>query len=258
MNLQLKRFDPSKIASDKVILFIGKRGSGKSTLVMDIMYHKRNIPTGVVMSATEDGNHFYKQYIPDLFIYGCYNKETIENIIQRQSYNINKYGSTNNVFILLDDLMFDKSFLKDDCIRTLFMNGRHWKVFFMVTAQYCMDLPPALRTNIDYVFCLRENIIQNREKLYKSFFGVFPTFGMFQQVLDACTENYECLVIDNTSRSNKINECVFYYKAVIRPPFKIGGPAMWEAHRKYYNEKHTILKKDPTNVKKTTIHVKKI
>ena len=32
-----------------------------------------------------------------------------------------------------------------------------------------MDLPPALRANVDYVFILRENIIQNREKLYKSF-----------------------------------------------------------------------------------------
>jgi energy-coupling factor transporter ATP-binding protein EcfA2 len=157
MNLQLKRFDPSKIASDKVILFIGKRGSGKSTLVMDIMYHKRNIPTGVVMSATEDGNHFYKQYIPDLFIYGCYNKETIENIIQRQSYNINKYGSTNNVFILLDDLMFDKSFLKDDCIRTLFMNGRHYKIFLLITMQHGLGLPPDLRSNIDYVFTKAKN-----------------------------------------------------------------------------------------------------
>lgn len=33
--------------------------------------------------------------------------------------------------------------------------------------QYAMDIPPALRANIDYVFCLRENIQANREKLYK-------------------------------------------------------------------------------------------
>ena len=33
---------------------------------------------------------------------------------------------------------------------------------------YCMDLPPDLRANCDYVFVLREPVIQT-EKLYKSF-----------------------------------------------------------------------------------------
>ena len=36
----------------------------------------------------------------------------------------------------------------------------------MLTMQYCMDLPPDLRANIDYVFILRENIIQNQEKIF--------------------------------------------------------------------------------------------
>lgn len=261
MNLQLKRFDPSKIASDKVCLFIGKRGTGKSTLVTDIMYHKRNIPSGVVMSATEDGNHYYRQYVPDLFIYGSYSKETIENIIERQKNNINKYGDTPNVFILMDDCMYDKAFTKDECIRQLFMNGRHWKIFYLLTTQYCMDIPPGLRTNIDYVFVLRENVIQNREKLWKSFFGVFPTFNMFQQVMDACTENFECLVLDNTSRSNKLNECVFWYKAAVRPPFRIGSETMWNAHKRLYNPKHVAASTSKNHeIKKRgpEVHVKKL
>jgi hypothetical protein len=28
-----------------------------------------------------------------------------------------------------------------------------------------------------------------------------------------CTENYECLVIDNTRKSDKIEDCVYFYKA---------------------------------------------
>ena len=62
--------------------------------------------------------------------------------------------------------------MKDPCIRQCFMNGRHWKLFFMLTMQYCMDLTPDLRANVDYIFILRENVIQNREKLYKSFLEV--------------------------------------------------------------------------------------
>lgn len=238
--LQLKKFDPSKMGNDKVCLFIGKRGTGKSTLVMDVMYHKRGIPTGVVMSATEEGNHFYGKYVPDLFVHSKYNKEVLERVIQAQKDRIAKYGRTDPVFVLMDDCMYDRSFTKDECIRQLFMNGRHWKIFFVLTAQYCMDLPPSLRTNVDYVFIMRENVISNRERLYKSFFGVFPTFNMFQEVMDACTENYGCLVIDNTSKSNNIDDCVFWYKASIRPPFRIGSQTFWNFHARNYNTRHAV------------------
>ena len=56
--------------------------------------------------------------------------------------------------------------------------------------------------------------------------------------MDACTENYECLVLDNTSKSNKIEDCVFWYKAPIRKGFKIGSPRLWEFHGKNYNPRH--------------------
>jgi len=56
--------------------------------------------------------------------------------------------------------------------------------------------------------------------------------------MDACTENYECLVLDNTSKSNKIQDCVFWYKAKIRKNFKIGSPALWAHHKRFYNPKH--------------------
>jgi hypothetical protein len=235
MNIQLRKFDPSRIGDDKVCVFIGKRGTGKSTLVTDILYHKKHIPAGVVMSGTEDGNHFYRQFVPDIFIYGEYQREVIEKVIDRQKRLKSKGGSVSPAFMLLDDCMWNKAFLKDPCIRQCFMNGRHWNIFFMLTMQYCMDLSPDLRTNVDYVFILRENVIQNRERLWKSFFGIFPSFELFNQVMNACTENFECLVLDNTSRSNKIEDCVFYYKAPIRKNFRVGSNTMWNYHRENYS-----------------------
>tara|TARA_B100001758_G_C17938233_1_gene366967 strand:+ start:63 stop:473 length:411 start_codon:yes stop_codon:yes gene_type:complete len=99
-----------------------------------------------------------------------------------------------------------------------------------------MDLSPDLRANIDYVFVLRENILANKEKIYKNFFGIFPTFDIFNQVMTKCTENFECLVLDNTSRSNEIEDVVFYYKANVRGNFRVGSAAFWQHHRKHYNE----------------------
>jgi hypothetical protein len=259
MNLQLKKFKPERIADDKVCVFVGKRGTGKSTLVTDIMYHKKHLPAGIVMSATEEGNHHYQQFVPDLCIYGDYDREAIERVLERQKKLVSKGVADKGAFILLDDCMYDKKFMKDICIRQCFMNGRHWKLFFMLTMQYCMDLTPDLRANVDYVFILRENIVQNREKLYKSFFGIFPNFDMFNQVMTACTENYECLVLDNTSKSNKIEDCVFWYKAKVHTNFRVGSPALWRFHQKNYNPKHNTEKAvDPRSVqKKTTLKIEK-
>jgi len=252
MDVQLKKFKPESMADDKVCVFIGKRGTGKSTLVTDILYHKRHIPAGIVMSATEEGNHHYKAFVPDLFIYSDYDRDAIERVLERQKQMLRKNKSQSS-FVLLDDCMYDKKFMKDVCIRQCFMNGRHWKLFFMLTMQYCMDLTPDLRANVDYVFILRENVIQNREKLYKSFFGIFPTFDMFNQIMNACTENYECLVLDNTSKSNKVEDCVFWYKAKMRKNFRIGSPALWNYHKKHYNPKHDgTAKSDASKIKKRT------
>jgi len=252
MNIQLRKFNPASMKDDKVCVVIGKRNTGKSTLVTDILYHKKHLPAGIVMSATEEGNRHYQQYVPDLFIYGDYDRDAIERVLERQRQILLQNRPISPAFILLDDCMYDKKFMKDTCIRKCFMNGRHWKIFFMLTMQYCMDLTPDLRANVDYVFILRENIIQNREKLYKAFFGIFPTFDMFNQIMNACTENYECLVLDNTSKSNKIEDCVFWYKAKLHPQFRIGSPQLWNYHKKHYNPTHGISNVDPTKVRRST------
>jgi hypothetical protein len=264
MNIQLKKFDPTKMMDDKVCVFIGKRGTGKSVLVTDLLYHKKHLPVGICMSATEEGNHYYQQFIPDLFIYSDYDREAIERVLERQKAVVGRGRPNPGAFLLLDDCMYDRKFMKDVCIRQCFMNGRHWKIFFMLTMQYCMDLSPDLRANVDYVFILRENVIQNREKLWKNFFGIFPTFDMFSQVMNKCTENYECLVLDNTSKSNKIEDCVFWYKARMRKNFKVGSPAIWAEHKKNYKPKNYAGKKnlqDPNLVQKNSkspqINVKK-
>lgn len=93
-----------------------------------------------------------------------------------------------------------------------------------------------LRTNTDFIFILRENIINNRKKLYEQYAGMFPTFDMFSSTMDQCTENYECLVIDNTIQSNKIEDQIFWYKAEPHSEFKMGPPEIWAYSEQNYND----------------------
>ena len=57
---------------------------------------------------------------------------------------------------------------------------------------------------------------------------MFPTFEAFCSVLDSCTENYECLVIDNNTRSKQLEDRVFWYRAELHENFRLGGKEFWE------------------------------
>ena len=131
-------------------------------------------------------------------------------------------------FVILDDCLYDASWTKDKMMRLLFMNGRHWKIMLVITMQYPLGIPPNLRTNIDFVFILREPYISNRKRIYDNYAGMFPTFESFCQVMDQCTENYECLVINNNAKTNNLTEQIFWYKAESRKEFKLGSREFWE------------------------------
>ena len=245
MTLELKKFDMKNIRFDPkanagpVVVLIGRRDTGKSFLVRDLLYYHQNIPIGTVISGTEAGNGFYSAHVPKLFIHDEYNSAIVENILKRQKAVLKQikkeeeaYKRKSSVdpraFVILDDCLFDSTWTKDKMMRMLFMNGRHWKIMLIITMQYPLGIPPNLRTNIDYVFILREPYINNRERIWKNYAGMFPNFESFVQVMDQCTENYECLVIDNNSKSNKLQDQVFWYKASKHGDFKLGSKEFWE------------------------------
>ena len=90
MTLELKKFDMKNISfkpnenKGPVIVFIGRRDTGKSFLVRDLLYYQQDIPIGTVISGTEEGNGFYGSHIQKLFIHDEYNTAIIENILKRQ------------------------------------------------------------------------------------------------------------------------------------------------------------------------------
>ena len=237
-SLNLKKFDMNRIAKGSVCIMIGKRNTGKSFLTKDLLYYKRDIPIGTVISGTEGANQFYSKIVPPLFIHEEYSPEIIANSLKRQKLVVskmiqqeNKFGKSNidpNAFIILDDCLYDNTWTKDTNVRSLFMNGRHYKVLLIITSQYSLGIPPNLRCNVDFVFILRENIVNNRKRLYDNYAGMFPTFESFLQVMDQCTENYECLVINNNVKSNKLHDQIFWYKAELHTDFKLGSKEFWE------------------------------
>lgn len=243
VSLRLSKFNMSLIPDDCVTLFIGRRGTGKSWLIKDLMWYKQKFPVGTVISGTESANGFYSTIVPSLFIHEEFNSNIISNVLKRQdaiTKQIRKEqdarGSSHldrRAFIVMDDCLYDNKWISDKYIRSLFMNGRHYGLLYILAIQYVMGIPPVLRGQVDYVFILRENQVSARKRIYEQFAGIFPTFELFCQIMDQCTENYECLVIHNGSKTNRLEDCVFWYKAAPHPDFKIGSREHWLKSAEY-------------------------
>lgn len=244
MKLELKKYNMRNMtyaagsAKGRTVLYLAPRNRGKSFLLRDTLYHLRDIPMGIVISPTEMANNFFQKFIPGILIYEEFTPEIVQRFVERQKkitqqYNneIKKFGRTDidpRAFIVFDDLMYsNKEWVNDKAVRYLFLNGRHTNCFVAVTSQQVMGIPPSLRTNLDNVFILRENIFINRKKIYEQYAGMFPTYEVFSQVLEQLTSNYECMVIDNRSQGSNINETVFWYKADNRD-FKMCSPELWQ------------------------------
>jgi len=238
LDIHLKRFRPAEMQTNRVCIMVGKKGTGKSTLVEDIMWFQQHIPVGAIMSATEESNEAYSRMAPPLFIYKNFDADALLRLINRQKKMKSLYKQNGNylpfdhrAFVLMDDCMYDKKNFRGSLMRELFMNGRHWDLFVLITMQYVMDITPEIRTNTDYVFALKENVRKNRERLYNEFFGVFPSFAVFDALFLEVTQNWRCLVLDTTVASTEIEDCVFWYKAEKRPPFRLGSEWFWEYSR---------------------------
>lgn len=248
LDFSIRKFDMKMIQQDSVCIFLGKRRTGKSTLVKDLLYHHRDMPMATVISGTEESNGFFKKIVPPLFIHGEYNPVILERFMKCQRMIMQKIqkgkeaGVQINMdprtFFIMDDCMYDDSWTHDKNIRYLFMNGRWLKVFLLITMQYPLGIMPSLRTNVDYVFILREPYISNRKRIFDNYGAAFPSFEFFCQVMDQCTQNYECLVINNTTQSNKLEDIVFWYKADANlPNFRLGSPEIWAQSLQYSKEK---------------------
>jgi len=247
-NLQLHKFNPMILEKRRmdgnapVIVMIGKRGSGKSTIIQDIMFFMKKVPATIAFSGTEDGNGFYSKHIHQAFIYNKYDQGALDSIVARQKKYVHDLKNKGidpktcpeiGIFIIMDDLAYDDKMMKNEAMKEIFFNGRHYHITVVISFQFMMMLKPAYRANIDYVFICRDNKNDNIKRYYDYFFGIFDSFEDFKKVFYSCTNDFGCLVLDNTCRTNKIEDQVFWYRAKPDRKFKIGSDAMWEQWNKH-------------------------
>lgn len=249
--LSIKQFDLNNMVLNPTIALIAKRRSGKSYVCRELLHHFSTIPTGIIISPTEEIalEKFYSKFFPDAFIHDAFDIEVLEKFLKRQinmrdkfveKYKSGKYFDSRSL-LLMDDCLADDSWKKNPSIRTIFLNGRHYNITFILTLQYLKGITPDLRSNFDYIFLFAEPNALTKTKLFKEFAGMFPNYNMFSSILDELTADHGCMVIDNSNKtsSNNLSDMIFHFKARTFTNEKVnpfGSYQMQEFNRKYYKK----------------------
>ena len=220
--LPIRQFTLKDMVENPAIIMIAKRGSGKSWIVRDIMFHFSKIPVGIVIAPTDRMNSFYNNFFPDTYIHYEYSSELVNKILQRQTEMIDKEQAYKlkgknidaKCYIVMDDCLGDKkSWVRDKPIQELLFNGRHYQIMYILTMQYPLGITPELRSNFDYIFLLKEDFISNQKKLFDHYAGMFPNFDSFRQVFNSVVADFGAMVIDNRRRVSNPLERLFWYRA---------------------------------------------
>lgn len=257
---ELKEFDMNKLVEkpNQNIVIIGKKNTGKSTLIKNILFYlKDKLPIVIAMSGSESLNNFYKKLIPDMFVYSDINISKFTHISDRQNKFIEHVnhgtesftGLNDNIGLILDDCIADTTWTKDESMNHFVTNGRHMKLTLIVAVQAIKSLPPIIRGNIDYIFILRCNSTNERRKYRDDFLGLFNSKKQFDYTFEKYTDNYKAFVIDNVNQSNDMRDVYFWYKADINIKLKLCKEVYWDINKmlldKYYK---TIYNREETKI----------
>jgi hypothetical protein len=212
--LNLYEFTTHKIST----LIIGKREVGKTQLIKDFMVKMKNnnlVDTFVIFTCD-----IFKLKYNDL----CVSTDKITNIndinIIENLLDYQEKNPTNKLMIIFDDSISDKKILSSDAFKELIFNARHYNIGIIISIQFPISFLPAIRSNMDLVIVYKDDIVSNQKRIYEHYFGIFPTFSSFNQVIKGLN-SYECLVCHNLTNENSLNYKVKYYKSNYIPPNEI-------------------------------------
>jgi GTPase SAR1 family protein len=230
------RFEEKGYMGGFKMVVIGKPGTGKSTLIKSLLYSKKHIfPAGIVMSGTEDTNHNYKKFMPESFIYNDYDEKVIESFIKRQKL-ATEYLPNPWAVMIIDDCTDDPKIFNKPIQHALYKKGRNWKMWYLLSLQYAMDIKPAIRTSIDGAFILREPLLKNRKILYENYASIVPDFSTFCDLMDQLTDDHHAIYIHNMTTTNDWHDCVYYWKAPMVPDtWKFGSEDYHAFHNERFN-----------------------
>lgn len=227
---ELTRFKLETLPVDGTIVNFGMRRTGKSTLARHILWvFKNEFPRALVMSDTDSLNRFYRRYVPKENIVRGVNKKILHNVLGLQkkfmSRLLDEYGELDKIpekeledcrlMIIADDVIQNEDEIRyNPPLNAVFVNGRHYRVFFLLNTQYEKAIPPNMRNNVDVAFMFFVENIDAVDHLWR-LFGSGLDRKTFAALLYKYTQDHCTLVSVRSTITGSVAlvDRLFWFKA---------------------------------------------
>ena len=175
--------------------------------------------------------------------------EAVEQFVVRQKI-AKQYLQNPWALQIIDDCTDDSKIFKKPLFQAYYKNGRHWHMVHILTLQYSLGIPPDIRNNFNFVFLMGEDSSINRKKLFDHWCSIVPNLKLFEQIFLEVTQNYGCLVINNTIKTSDITQRLFWFRARKLSDFKVGSNKFKIFHEENYDNEHDKIIERIHNAKK--------
>lgn len=238
-----KRFRRNMIKPGSVVVIIGKKGTGKTTVLGDLCHWFRATPEVTLFQKTYRTNPIFHDVVPSTFCHDRWKRDVVARLMRRQETRNEKRMKQGRPpiyhTIIVDDLACSPEFVRDPQLEELVMNARWLKINLLFTLQDALKIVPALRNNADWVFALKELNPNAKKRLHEHYFGQLGSNPkQFNKLFDELTHNRGVVVLNNTSLSTRMEDNYFHWRSTIRDfhehpeirRWKMGSKQYWAFH----------------------------
>ena len=216
---KIENFNLHNIKNSNINI-IGKRGSGKTWMIIYLLYHlqKNNqIDECVIISPTEKCNPFYTNYVNGK-IYYKFDENILINLIVLQVMRQCK----NHVVLVLDDC-FRAPLKNIPSLTNIFNTIGQYNITVIWIMQYPYYLKD-FKKKFNYTFLLSDDFISNINRLYRHYAKkIFPNEYIFRKVFQEMTKDHNamCIMNNNDKQDKTIFELITKLEATPVIDFKI-------------------------------------
>jgi hypothetical protein len=197
-----------------IVFIIGRRCSGRTTLVKDILIQKRGYPIGRIFTMTEWDQNYYSEFCDKTNITIRYNSYLLKEVIDKQKKN----NKDMRIIIFDDALSIKCDWVEDEDMAELLNKSKELNILAIFCFQFSFN-HQKLAESVDQVFMLEEDFSNHKERLYKYYASdIYKEYKDFDRLLQRVNKDdkYNTVVIDKKAYANptNVNEVVFKYKAI--------------------------------------------